>query len=63
MATYPAVTRLPVFEDRVKSAWPQEYRTVKGRDMLVHIITFDGEQYLVEAFDNGDYVLNVYKSA
>lgn len=63
MATYPVVTKLPFFEDRVSSKWPQEYRTIKGRDMLVHVVIFEGEQYLIEAFDNGDYVLNVYKAA
>lgn len=63
MATYPIVTKLPSFEDRVSSKWPQEYRTVKGRDMLVHVVIFNDEQYLVEAFDNGDYVLNVYYAA
>jgi hypothetical protein len=60
MATYPVVTSLPVFEDRIKSAWPQEYRTVRGRDMLVHIVIFNGVQYMIEAFDQGDYVLNTY---
>lgn len=60
MATYPVVTSLPVFEDRIKSAWPQEYRTVRGRDMLMYIVIFNGVQYIVEPLDQGDYVLNTY---
>ena len=63
MATYPIVTKLPFFEDRVSSKWPQEYRTIKGREMLVHIVIFSGDQFAVESFDNGDYVLNVYRVA
>lgn len=60
MATYPVVTKLPVFEDRISSTWPQEYRTVNNRDMLVHIVIFNGVQYMIEPFDQGDYVLNTY---
>ena len=60
MATYPVVTKLPFFEDRISSTWPQEYRRVNNRDMLVHIVIFNGVQYMIEPFDQGDYVLNTY---
>ena len=64
MATYPVVERLPSFEDKIQTSWPQEFRGLFG-DNLVYCITFNGNAYDVHPLSgiDQDYVSHVTRTS